>query len=275
MNDLSSTTEPAAPATTQGTTQGIPQATTPALPVIERVRHELKRRTLTVRTVEYVTPQMLRITLTSDDLGDFASASADDHIKIFPPNGDREPEGRDYTPRYFNTDDRTLVLDFAIHEAGPATAWAIEAKPGTTLPIGGPRGSAVVSGVNSWLLIGDETALPAIGRRIEEAGEDDSFIVIAAVAGPEEEQRFETKARVDIRWVHRPLSKAADAAPLVEALSAVETIPAGTFAWIAAEASVARAVRADLTENRGHPLPWLKAAGYWTKGKADAAEKDV
>lgn len=59
------------------------------------------------------------------------------------------------------------------------------------------------------------------------------------------------------------------------ALSALSDIPAGTFAWIAAEASVARAIRAELTGKRGHPLPWLKAAGYWTKGKADAAEKDV
>jgi NADPH-dependent ferric siderophore reductase len=260
MNDLSST---AAPAATQG------------LPVVERVRHELKRRTLTVETVENITPQMLRITLSGDDLGDFVSASPDDHIKIFPPCGNREPEGRDYTPRYFDTARRTLVLDFAIHEAGPATAWAIEAKPGTTLPIGGPRGSAIVTGVKNWLLIGDETALPAIGRRIEEAGEDETFIVIAAVAGPEEEQRFETAAKVDIRWVHRPLSQAHEAAPLVEALAKLSDLPVETFAWIAAEASVARAVRAELTGKRGHPLPWLKAAGYWTKGKADAAEKDV
>ncbi len=214
MNDLSS----AAPSETPDTPL--------ALPVIERVRHELKRRSLTVEAVDYVTPQMLRITLTSEDLGDFVSASADDHIKIFPPCGNREPEGRDYTPRYFDTTKKTLVLDFAIHEAGPATAWAIAAKPGSTLPIGGPRGSAVISGVKNWLLIGDETALPAIGRRIEEAGEDDSFTVIAAVAGPQEEQQFETKAKVDIRWVHRPLSQAADAEPFVTALSALSDIPA-------------------------------------------------
>jgi NADPH-dependent ferric siderophore reductase len=241
-------------------------------PRIERVRHELKRRELTVQAVENVTPNMLRITLSGDDLGDFISASPDDHVKIFLPTEAGEPERRDYTPRRFDTAARQLVLDFAVHEAGPATQWAIEAKPGAKLALGGPRGSAVISDVKHWILVGDETALPAIGRRIEEAGADETFTVIAAVAGPEEQQVFETRAQLRTIWVHRRLSAAADASTLITALETVAIEP-GTFAWIAAEASVARAVRAYLTGKRNHPLPWLKAAGYWAQGQADAHEK--
>jgi len=247
-------------------------SSSPTAPRIERIRHELKRRTLIVSATEYVTPQMLRITLTGDDLTDFISAAPDDHVKIFLPATEGEPERRDYTPRRYDNDAKTLVLDFAVHEAGPATQWALDAKPGSTLALGGPRGSAVISGVKRWVLVGDETALPAIGRRIEEADAGISIVSIAVVAGAEEEQVFETRAGLETIWVHRPLSQATDASGLITALENIALKPE-TFIWIAAEASVARAVRAYLVEKRGYPLSWIKAAGYWAKGKANAHER--
>lgn len=248
------------------------QQATLSVPKIERIRHELKRRVLTVTTVERITPQMLRITLTGEDLADFVSAAPDDHVKIFLPAAAGEPERRDYTPRRFDRDAKSLVLDFAVHDAGPATRWALEAAPGSRLSIGGPRGSAVVSGVKRWVLIGDETALPAIGRRIEESDADIAITTIAAIAGPEEEQAFDTRARLETFWVHRPLAQATDASGLISVLDKI-TLEPETFVWIAAEASVARAIRTHLVEKRGYPLPWIKAAGYWAQGKADAHER--
>ena len=238
------------------------------LPSIERIRHEIRLRSLTVSAVERLTPHMLRITLSGGDLSDFISASADDHVKIFIP-GAGEPERRDYTPRRYDNGEQSLVLDFAVHDAGPATQWALEAKPGSKLTVGGPRGSMVISNVKRWLLVGDETALPAMGRRIEEAGADQSIISVAAVSGPEDEQSFTTQASLTSHWVHRPLSRATDASGLISVLETIDLQP-GTFAWVAAEATVARAVRSYLVEKRGHPLTWLKANGYWALGEADA-----
>ncbi|PDT03510.1 NADPH-dependent ferric siderophore reductase [Rhizobium chutanense] len=241
-------------------------------PGIERVRHNTRRRTLTVESVVDITPGMRRITLTGDDLADFTSLAPDDHIKIFVRAADGSEERRDYTPRRYHNTERRLTIDFALHEAGPVTRWAIEARPGDRLEIGGPRGSAVVSAtVRRWLLIGDETALPAIGRRIEESAAGTVITAVAAVTGPLEQQRFDTRAELDIRWAHRPLSQASDAAALLKLLSAVDIQPE-TFVWVAAEASVTRAVRAYFLE-RGYPLSWIKASGYWVFGKADTTEK--
>ncbi|WP_137155295.1 siderophore-interacting protein [Rhizobium sp. FKL33] len=249
------------------------QTTFPDAPPAERVRHDLKRRELTVSSVERVTPNMLRITLTGPDLADFPSASPDDHVKVFITGSDGQPQMRDYTPRRFDRATCELVLDFALHEAGPATAWALSAAPGDPLTVGGPRGSLVLSSdIKRFLLIGDETALPAIGRRIEEAGSDVDIIVYAAVTGPEEQQTFETEATVSLNWVHRPAEDAASAQRILGVLQDV-TIAPGTYVWIAAEASVARAVRSHLVGTVGYPLAWIKASGYWLLGQADAHEK--
>ena len=241
------------------------------LPRLERVRHELKRRQLTVVSTERLTPNMIRITLGGEDLDDFNSASPGDHIKIFVPDGAGGTAMRDYTPRRFDAVSRTLVLDFAVHDAGPATQWALDARPGDEVQIGGPRGSLVIGGpIRSWLLIGDETSLPSIGRRIEEMAPGLPVVSVVGVPGVEDEQVFETQAALTTHWVHR--SDPADASVLIERLRDVAIEP-GTFVWVAAEGAVTRAIRSYLVEERKHPLVWLRAAGYWVKGKADTIEK--
>ncbi len=62
----------------------------------------------------------------------------------------------------------SFVVDFVIHDDGPATNWAATAKVGSVLGVAGPRGSSVIStdGIGLHLLIGDETALPAIARSL-------------------------------------------------------------------------------------------------------------
>ncbi|HEX8445361.1 MAG TPA: siderophore-interacting protein [Sphingomonas sp.] len=252
---------------------------------IRRVRHELRRRTLTVTGVTPLTPKMLRIHLTGDLTG-FDSAGFDDHVKLLlgtPGAGPGEPgapgEGprppmRDYTPRLFDVAAGTLAIDFALHDAGPATAWAMNAAPGDRIGIGGPRGSAIVPDDFDWyLMVGDETALPAIGRRLSELRADVPVTVIAAVTGPDEEQSFETRANLTMIWVHRGEDRSNDPAPVLAAIADVPFPPGDGFVWIAAEASVARAARALIVDTRGHPLAWTKASGYWQHGQADVSDK--
>lgn len=241
-----------------------------------RMRHEIRRRTLTVQTIEALGPNMRRITFSCDDLHDFASASPDDHIKLFfaAPAGEEKPLMRDYTPRRFDKAAGVLVIDFALHEAGPATKWAIDAKPGDMLAIGGPRGSAVVPDDFDWyLLIGDEAALPSIGRRTEELRAGVPVITAVVVDGPDSEQVFAAKSAWQGLWAHRGAAQSGgkeDAARLIAALGGVD-LPAGEgFVFIAGETEMARAVKAYVVDTLGHPREWVKAAGYWTRGVADS-----
>lgn len=238
-----------------------------------RLRHEgARRRVLTVADKRYLSPHYLSIRFDCDDFGDFVSASPDDHIKLFLPQDGPvvgRPPMRDYTPRAFDAAAGLMVIDFALHQpAGPATAWAIAAQPGDRIEIGGPRGSVLLPDDRDWYwLIGDETALPAIARRLYEWPEA-AIQALIAVDGGAEEIALPPTAGSTIQWVHRPASAAHDPAALVAAVDALD-LPAGTgFVWIAAEAGVARQLRETLLA-KGQPLGRIKASGYWTRGVAD------
>jgi NADPH-dependent ferric siderophore reductase len=242
---------------------------------IVRVRHELRRRMLSVSSTELLTPRMLRLGFTSPDLHDFVSAAHDDHIKLFFPDNDadrQKPCMRDFTPRRFDRNSRTLFIDFALHEAGPATRWAESARVGDVLEIGGPKGSNVVpDGFDWYLLIGDETALPAIGRRVEELRAD---VPVATFVLTQAGETYDvhTKAAWTPHWIARNASS--DDSSLLRAALAGHALPKGEgFVWIAAEASIARDVRRYIIDDLGHPRQWTKAAGYWKRGQADAHEK--
>ena len=222
---------------------------------IERVRHELKRRNLTVTHVEQLTPNFRRVTFTDASLGDFVSASFDDHIKVFV-----DDARRDYTPRSFDNAARELVIEFALHGEGPAAEWAARAAPGHTLEIGGPKGSMIVPLDYDWhLLAGDETAFPAVARRLEQLPAGARAIVVLQAADAADRRDFKSAANVELTWV------ATDA----ELLSAVRALalPAGDgYAWCAGEAACMAALRRELVEVKGHPREAIRAAAYWKRG---------
>ncbi|ELX13521.1 putative siderophore interacting protein [Janthinobacterium sp. HH01] len=245
----------------------------PAAPRAERVRHQVRQRALQVQRLQRLSPGMLRITFAGEALADFVSLAPDDHVKLLLPTPSGEVVRRDYTPRRYDPIARTLAIDFAIHDAGPATRWALGARLGDVLHIVGPKSSSPSAPqIRRWLLVGDETGLPAIGRRIEEAAAGVDITSVVAVAGQAEQQQFHSAARVSAWWAHRPLSMANDPVALLDMVRTVVLTPE-TFVWIAAEARVARHVRNLLVDELGHPTSWLKAGGYWVAGKADAHER--
>ncbi|MET0209323.1 MAG: siderophore-interacting protein, partial [Burkholderiaceae bacterium] len=185
---------------------------------VERVRHPLEVRRCTVLRVVPLTPGVVRVTFGGEALRRFVSASFDDHVKLMlPPPGGRPlvlpvpgPDGpalpadaerptmRDFTPRSFDPSRGELDIEFALHGHGPAAAWAARAQPGQEVGIGGPRGSLVIPTDFDWhLLVGDETALPAIARRLEELPADAT--VIARVQTRERADRRGLRSAADVR----------------------------------------------------------------------------
>ncbi|PVZ55853.1 NADPH-dependent ferric siderophore reductase [Pseudomonas sp. B1(2018)] len=251
---------------------------------IHRVMHEIKRRRLEVLRVVELTPRMRRITLGGPELAGFVSLGTDDHVKLlFPQNAEQSaaletlvlgagkdngplPEMRDYTPRRYDLNTLELDIDFVLHGDGPASTWAEQAKPGQFLHIGGPRGSMIVPDMfDSYLLIGDETALPAIARRLESLAANRRALVIVEVENGKEQQVLESAAEVNVIWVLREGGKD----NLLTTVRQIQ-VPAGSlYAWVATESKVSRQIRRVLLDEHGLDEQFVKAVGYWRLDGSD------
>jgi NADPH-dependent ferric siderophore reductase len=241
---------------------------------------------LTVSAVTTVTPAVRRVTLTAP--GDVVAAAGPTLTLLVPRVGDRAPawpqvarDGRivwpqgshgvsmrRYTAQRQDPAAGELVIDFVLHGDGPAAAWAAAAGPGEVLGVASaaPLGETLAG----WLLlVGDETALPAIGRILGAADPGTRGLVLAEVAGPEEEQPLPAPTGVEVRWLHRAGTEPGLSTLLVDAVAALER-PAGedVFAWVAAESATVRAVRADLRGRWGLRRTQHHAIGYWRRGRA-------
>jgi NADPH-dependent ferric siderophore reductase len=237
---------------------------------------------------------MVRVTLTGGDLAGFASAAHDDHMKLFfprpgeerptmpvnGPNGPVFPEGfarppsRDYTPRRHDPAAAELDVDFILHGDGPGSTWASQGRPGQFLGVGGPRGSFVVADdFDCYLFVGDETALPAIGRRLEELPAGARAVAIIEVADRKEEQRLASLANVETIWLHRNGAEAGTTDLLERAVADFRLPPGDIYAWVAAESQTAKKLRRLLIDKHGLNKDWIKAASYWTRGTAAAGHE--
>jgi NADPH-dependent ferric siderophore reductase len=246
------------------------------LPRVTRVRHDTKRRQLTVARVDRLAPKMVRIVLRGDELAGFTSLGFDDHVKLFfpsGPGGSPEPVMRDFTPRRHAPDTGELWIDFYLHEAGPAAAWASQVAAGQELAVGGPRGSSVISleGIDVHCLVGDETALPAIGRRLEELPAQGRAIVVLDIESGADGYPLASPAPFEVVKVPRG-DPAGRADRVIEVLRSLRDPTGSCFTWVAAESRVARAVRRYLITERGIDKRWIKAAGYWQGGAAGTHE---
>ncbi|VVO72123.1 NADPH-dependent ferric-chelate reductase [Pseudomonas fluorescens] len=245
---------------------------------IHRVMHEIKRRRLQVVRVVDLTPRMRRITLGGPELAGFVSLGTDDHVKLFFPQNAAEqatletlvigagkdngpmPAMRDYTPRRYDLDTLELDIDFVLHGDGPAATWAEQARPGQFLHIGGPRGSMVVPDMfDSYLLIGDETALPAIARRLEGLAANRRALVIVEVENGAEQQKLESPAQVNVIWVLREGGRN----NLLTTVKELQVPSGNLYAWVATESKVSRQIRRVLLDEHGLDEPFVKAVGYW------------
>lgn len=259
----------------------------------QKLRHPIRMRLLQVKRVQELSPTMRRITLGGDALDGFLSASFDDHVKLFVPpaagerpvlptvgpdglvfaDGAPRPETRDYTPRRHDPDANELDIDFVLGHPGPATDWASVAEPGHYLGIAGPRGSIVIPMVFDWyLLAGDETALPAITRRLEELPADARAIVVVKTPGADSRIPLRGACAIEQHWIVDRGPGTGDGA-FVDVVRGL-ALPTGEgHAWAAGEYSDIKALRRHLVDERGMHKDRVRAASYWRRSAANSHER--
>lgn len=227
--------------------------------------------TATVTAVRRLTPHMVRVTLGGDalaavDPGPFT----DRYVKVVlgpPPAPGGRPLVRTYTIRRARPE--SWDLDVVEHGGGYGGSWAGRVRPGDEVSFLGPGGDYAPSPDADWhLLVGDESALPAVAAACEALPPTATAHVYLEVAGPQEEQELVSEAAVHVTWVHR-----GDGPGLVETVRAAHaagTLPAGVpHAFLHGEAGCVRDLRRWARADLGVPRELLSASGYWKKGRDD------
>lgn len=241
---------------------------------IERRGLDLRFRTGTLSAREWLAPDYVRVRLSGTDLVGFDSPGSDDHMRLFFPDGPAEAvaemraaPSREYTPLAWGDD--WLDVEFAVHgDAGVAARWAATAPLGSSIGVGGPRGSAVIMGApGSWLLIGDETAIPAIRRFSTLIPNGAPARIVIETVSPSGE--IEIDSPVDVEWLHRRDAPSGSMLiAFLESLTADDVVGDDPFVFIAAEQSVVKPGRA-LLDRWGVDTSKSVVKGYWKRGEAE------
>ncbi|NDZ64618.1 siderophore-interacting protein [Streptomyces cyaneofuscatus] len=264
--------------------------------------HPLVLRRVTVRSVHQVTPRMRRVVLGGEELAAFtrdgtghpafAAPGFDDHIKlILAADGDvhaalpaQLPHGiewtpaehrltRDYTPRRVDPEAGELHLDFVVHGDGPAEAWSAAAREGDELWFVGPKSSLRLPERLDWIqLVGDETALPAIGRFLDERPLDAPVHVLVTVSDDSARQELALREGDTVTWV---VAEPGDAEALEAAVRALPVEAGEGYVWAAAESRALLPVRRYLQRDRKLPKDRLNVTGYWHREEAPAPEAET
>lgn len=218
---------------------------------------------------------MRRVVLTGDDLEagfPFPARAATDHVKLAAPDPStgeiplpqpgEPPVGlRDYTIRHFDADARELTLDVVAHDHGAIGRWAATAEPGSKLGVLGPRGSQIFpADCAEYLLVADETALPAAERFLEELPSTIAVRVVAIADGGPRELGGGRDAQ--ITWLPE-----ADGDEVVKAVAALP-LAENCFVFGAGEAAMMAPLRRHLRDERGLPPERMSVRGYWKLGAA-------
>jgi len=237
-------------------------------------------------------PQLVRVVLGGGDLASFAMAPATDayvnlafrpagaaYAEVFDPAdvrdaepADTRPVRRRYTVRRWDPEAHELTIDFVVHgDAGVAGPWAAAAAPGDVLVFSGPSGGYLPDTDADWhLLVGDESALPAIAASLEALPAGARAVVRLLCDGPDDELALTTAADLDLAWSHREAGE-----DLLGAVTAAAFPDGRVHAFVHGEATEVRALRAHLLGERGLTRAQMSCSPYWRRDFTDEAWRQV
>jgi NADPH-dependent ferric siderophore reductase len=301
-----------------------------------------------VHAVTRPSPAFVRVELASPAFADLGDDGFDTRFKLVLPGPTGElppipPRWQDYYPGVLAMPDEVravmrtytvrdvvrdghgvrLVVDLVVHEdlphlLGPACRWALAASPGDVVHVIAPHRLGEYGGtefdpgpLRRLLLIGDETAVPAIARILEDLGPGYSGEVFLEVPRGSDILDLPTRPGIEVRWLPRgdsaygrrvvlevrrhlglpgavpgvlpgPCSGTSDVdvweTPRYSAAgedvdAQLHTRALGhdlddTYAWIAGESWMVKALRRSLVTDLGLDRAQVAFMGYWREGVA-------
>jgi NADPH-dependent ferric siderophore reductase len=256
------------------------------------VAHELAERArirtfLTeVAAVQDLHPHLRQVTFRGGDLAAFAPCGPDTFLYLLlpPPGGtelgidqgftweqharmapEDQPVGAYYTLRHWRPVDEEVDILIVLHgDHGAASAWASRAQPGDRVALWGPRTAYhPPAGTDHYVLVADETGLPAVAVILEQLPGDARATVLVEVAHHEERIDLRAAPNIDITWLSRDGAHAGTTDLLAVAVAALPAFPSSTYVWGGGESRAMTRVRRHVRDERGLPQDAVSLVAYW------------
>ncbi|CCN80834.1 Vulnibactin utilization protein viuB [Vibrio nigripulchritudo SFn27] len=240
---------------------------------------------------EYISKNLLRVTVTGNDLIGFPEDQNGAHIKLFFANREtgilqlpfrdgeiitwpeHKPVARAYSVRRYRSDKNELDIDFVIHGNNtPGGGWAAKAKKGDTIGLIGPAGPNPLLEPADWYIIaGDLTAVPAISAILEELPSDSKGYAFIEIDEIEDRHDINHPEGVLVDWIVRqPKSGRIHLLDAINGIAPPEGVST-ISAFIAGENESVIACRKKLKQDYQLSKKNMYAIPYWKRGKDEEA----
>lgn len=246
-------------------------------------------RRVAVQDIVDLTPHMRRIVFSGVDLKDFGYNVSQlgpylklriplpGHSRYLSPTARTAEDGhgwdddntvlRTYSVRHFEPETRRLTIDFVLHgDEGIASGWAARAVVGDTIGVL-ERGSRLVTHTDWFLILGDQTALPAIAQMLENMPIDSHGQAFIEVSNPGEFQVIVNRTNITLTWLYRD----GGVSRLCEKCETPTPARGQTYVWAGAEADIAQTIRKKVKTDWKLPPEQYFIVNYWRRGFAEGA----
>ncbi|MCF1592587.1 siderophore-interacting protein [Streptomyces muensis] len=266
-----------------------------------RHKSPTQRRMLraTVSRTERTSPNFITVTIQGPDLADFTPMGFDQAVRLFfrregqpelaMPTASHNgwlaqfllmrpavrPWVRLYTVRAFRAEECEMDIEFVLHgdhaDAGPASAFASNARPGD--PVGlFPEGIGYLPtpAAKSHLLVGDESAVPALLSILEQSPADLTGDAYLEVPTGKDIRPVSAPAGITVHWLPREDSTSVPGQLALQTVTSSWNLPpdARIYCWVAGESGLPTGLRRHLVKERGVPKSDVSFLGYWRHGKS-------
>jgi NADPH-dependent ferric siderophore reductase len=251
--------------------------------------------TLTVRDRVRISPHFVSVTLGGEDVQHLEQSGHGQWGRLFFPgpgqgriaipgsanwrlqlvSSARRPRIRSYTIRRFRPELSAFDLEIALHEtsadgrAGPGSTWAATAETGSQVGFLDEGHSYSPGAEARWqLLVGDESALPAVLDILERTAEILPAEVFLEVPSSDDIRAGVAPAGTTIHWLPRNDPSAKPGALALETVTQAR-LPDGPFyTWTAGESALPTGLRRHLVTDRRVAKSDITFSGYWRHGRA-------
>lgn len=266
---------------------------------VKPLSRSIVRATVAART--QISPSFIRVTITGDELTSIRPMGADHWFRLFLPqtgqsdlrlpgaannlwyaqyllmSKDTRPVVRNYTIRDYRAagsgrfgPHTEIDIDIAGHgDLGPASAWANSASIGDPVAlldegcIYNPTPGA------AWhLLVGDESALPAIIGVVNSAPDELRAEVFIEIPHPDDRQDHRELDGVAVHWLVREDEHATPGALALETVRKAELPEGPAYTFVAGEQALATGLRRHLVDDRQFAKSDIAFTGFWRQGHA-------